>query len=352
MKYTRNKVKRSERPKWWASNYSLKEKTYYLRDRVFLPYSKNKYDFDELAPRKIIYHNTNSNLTIGFLGDIMPINKQEIALDDELKRELASLDILVANLEGIITQKRRVLALSHDISILNKIKTIAPNAKIFINLANNHSADFGKEEFEQCKKILRDNGFEIFGHKNKPYLDYEKIRLFAATYWSNQKIECANPFDYSGYEKINSYLDEKKINILLPHWGYEMQLYPTKEQQRFIDKVDKWHLIVGNHSHCPQPMLSDEKNKKITAFSLGNFCYSHYNTNHYGGAFLKVSLNTQSDIPSITSANFLLTQMNFDKKNIIKISSVKKLDYKKIRIKSLKRRVLPNISINMLLNFL
>ncbi len=334
-------IKEKEQPKWWASDYSTKEKILFSRDRLLTPNKTGNNKFKKIiSQQKTNNKHLNYDLSIGFLGDIMPINNKKIVLTSTLKKELNRLDILVVNIEGIITPKKRFLALSHNKSILAKLKKISPKAKIIVNLANNHIADFGKKEFQNSKKIIENYGFKTFGDLDNPYFDSKYFRLLGATYWNNQKFTYANSFNFTNFQKVNSVFSKQKINVFLPHWGYEMQLYPTINQVNFAENLKNWDLVVGNHSHCPQPTMFNSTNPKVIAFSLGNFCYSHYNPNHYGGAFLKICFNTKKEKrPKMIKSKYLLTEMNFKKNNVLKIKDVKKLNYSKMRIKAIKKKI-------------
>lgn len=233
-------IKEKEQPKWWASDYSTKEKIIFLRDRLLTPNKTGNNRFKKIiSHQKTNYKHLNSDLTIGFLGDTMPVNNKEIVLTSTLKKELHYLDILAVNIEGIITSKKRFLALSHNKSILDKLQKLSPKAEIIVNLANNHIADFGKKEFESSKKIIENYGFKTFGDLDNPYFDFKNFRFLGATYWNNQKFTYANSFSFIDFQKVNSIFSKQKINVFLPHWGYEMQLYPTINQVSFSEKLKK-----------------------------------------------------------------------------------------------------------------
>lgn len=325
--------------KWWSSDYSLKEKMSFLRDRLFLPYSKNQNEFRTINNHeKIFLPNFSIDLRIGFLGDIMPINGKKLIIDKALENEFKKLDILVVNLEGIITTKKRYLALSHDYDILEKIRNLSKDAHILFNLANNHSSDFGKSHFIESKKVIEEFGFKTFGTSLKPYLDFKNFRFYGASYWCNQNLDLVNSFNYSELRKINSSHNKDKICIFLPHWGYEMQLYPHKNQINFANQLKNWDLIIGCHSHCPQPIIYNDDNPQAVAFSLGNFCYSHYNPNHYNGAFLSISFNLQNDKPKLVEQKFMITEMYFENKNII-INNGVKLKYLELRKRKIAKKL-------------
>lgn len=325
---------------WWASSYSGIEKIRYLRDRVMLPSKRHKNDFSEIVTHSTVLQNLSDEvIKIGFTGDLMPVGDSKIKISPEFSAYLNSVDILVINLEGIITKKRRYLALSHDKSILEFIGSLAERKKILINVANNHAGDFGSGEFYKSIKWIESFGFETFGYKEKPFIDVDKFRFYSATNWSNQQFYEINRFDIHELSDINWFYNNMKINIFLPHWGYEMQLYPTKKQVEFTRKIfGTWDLVVGSHTHCPQPCVLNtvNGNDKLIAYSLGNFAYSHYNPNHYFGAFLFLKFNKNIEKPVLAEYEFKLTQMKSENGEIT-IDFKPVLQYKSLRSEKLRR---------------
>jgi hypothetical protein len=99
----------------------------------------------------------------------------------------------------------------------------------------------------------------------------EEIRVITGTQWSNQP--CIHSCKLKESEQ---YLKQDSFNILFPHWGYELELYPRIgiiNQGR--DLLSKFDALIGHHSHCPQPIsFFNIKNlSKLIAFSLGDFCF-------------------------------------------------------------------------------
>jgi hypothetical protein len=292
----------------------------YLRGRIMSPSTKRKEQFPEIKTHNHVFSKPDGeNITIGFTGDVMPVKGKAIELDDILAEKINSVDILVFNLEGIITAKKRFFALSHDSEILRFFSGLSKNKKILVNLANNHSGDFGKEEFIKSLKIIESYGFEPFGISEKPFADVGNFRFCGATYWSNQHFEPILQFKSGNLQFINQFATAGKTNILLPHWGYEMQMFPSRKQVEMAGEfLQHWDVIVGNHTHCPQPFSLIEVNgvKKPVAWSLGNFCYTHYNPNHYFSAFLTTRFNIENSSSELAYYDYCITQMDHTPKKI------------------------------------
>ncbi|MCL2028093.1 MAG: CapA family protein [Bacteroidales bacterium] len=329
---------------WWTSDYSLKEKVAFFRDRVCLPsnYTKTLPSIAETHRKQLKNTVSDKKIKMVFLGDILNINGWDLEVDDNIKNSISNADIMVYNQEGVITEKRRILAVAHDHDILEKIKSLAPNAKILANVANNHSGDFGLESFLQSNEQTENFGFNIFGSAEKPFIDVDQFRFFGCTQWSNQAFDEIINFRLTDeVEKFDRYRSSEKYNIFLPHWGYEMQLMPTKQQCDFTDRLIGWDLVVGNHSHSPQPVVyNSDKQPELIAYSLGNFAFVHYNPNHFYGAILVLEFDVSSSKPVLLSSDYMLTIMDYihsEKKRTIKINPIDQLNYAKLRRKIMLR---------------
>lgn len=326
-----------EKTRIWASDYNTLEKLSYLRGRFFLPYSKNVTGL--IHENRVGHLRSNiglQNYKIVFVGDIMPANGKSIKVNPALLKLLKSATLIVVNLEGIISTKKRPLALSHDYKIVDFLNSISENSSILVNVANNHAGDFGAKAFYDSIDILINEGFSIIGSKESPRHETDFFNFYSSSYWSNQKFYDISRFNYNSEVMINDNIVPNKFNVFLPHWGYEMQLYPTKEQHDFVRKLQKWNLIIGTHSHCPQPIeiLCSNAHSQIICYSLGNFCYQHYNSNHYHGSIFSIETLTDKNDTTL-NYQYFYTKMK-QTKNAIEVNFSDKLEYKKMRIDTIK----------------
>lgn len=261
---------------FWKSNYSIREKIDWLYLRITGHSKKNRNLFEKQKNmEKIPKKKYNKKITLLFTGDVMPINNNKISLSKEVKEFVKDVDLVVLNLEGIITKRRRWLALAHNKEILPKIKSLFKNKKIILNCANNHSGDFGKKELENSLSIIKKQGFKIIGPKNKKSISFSGINLVSGTFWSNQDHSFVNHYNDEAVEEINKLIKPNYLNIFLPHWSYEMHTYPRSEEIILAKKLlNKWDIIIGNHPHCPQPteVLNQKGKLKLVSYSQGDFC--------------------------------------------------------------------------------
>lgn len=187
-------------------------------------------------------------------------------------------DLVVGNLEGPITSQASVTQngsglLQFTFSPQLVRDTLVPLGFTAVNLANNHTLNFGQSGYEETKASLVQNGILFFGSPSNS----ENL--------STHKEVNGKSFCLIGYEEfINSdpqpILDEIRSLrascyriILFTHWGVEYISAPTDKQKTlahsFIDAGAD--VIIGSHPHIVQP-LEIYKNKAIF-YSLGNFMF-------------------------------------------------------------------------------
>jgi len=162
----------------------------------------------------------------------MKIGKYQLRFEKRVIKFFKDVNLMVGNLEGIITKKRwqGFSAQKHKISILRQLRRLGPRPKNWLLCAsNNHSSDFGDREFQKSNKIIRCKGYKVFGDAphNQSFLFKNEINLVSGTMWNNQK-EHKN---VAQFENIDNHYKKKKFNILYPHWHYENESYVRKRIQ-------------------------------------------------------------------------------------------------------------------------
>lgn len=182
--------------------------------------------------------------------------------------------------------------------------------------ANNHSNDSGKSGVVNTIKTLDDYGFYYTGtfenaaQKNAfyPLIVYRnnfKIAFLNYTYGTNG-IPTRSPTIVNMIEEAKIKKDIAEAKSLRPdfiitvmHWGNEYQLVENREQDRLADSIFHWgsDLIIGAHPHVVQPVKEfiqkkpdGSLEKKVIAFSLGNFISGQRKTNTDGGLMFEVEI--------------------------------------------------------------
>jgi hypothetical protein len=252
--------------------YSLKEAFVWLGHFIFGPKINNKRRI-EIIPKSYVLNEISPEYTLSFIGDIMDLSFKDLVIDQSVKSFIRGSDFLIGNFEGIITSEtKEIIDKRHKPQILDALKTVFPPNKTYLSVANNHGGDFGPRSFLNSLNQLMEKGFNVFGTRKNPFIDInDRIRILGGTQWSNHP--CNYLYDLLEPEK---YLKENSFNIIYPHWGYELELDPRtitiKKGKALLDKFD---VVIGQHSHCPQPIsyYSNGGISKLIAYSLGDFCF-------------------------------------------------------------------------------
>jgi hypothetical protein len=220
-------------------------------------------------PHDVRVSSVDPRVTIALIGDVMPTSGNRCIPGRRLGEFLEDADYLVLNLEGVISKDRRVInGLRHAKSILGFLSELFPVERTVIGCANNHSGDCGWREFNRCYGLMQNRGWRVVGRRDQPSVLLEDaVQVTACTFWSNQACE----FIASMEGRNGGFSADAHFNILFPHWGYEMELYPRPNQIALAKELlGEWGLIIGHHSHCPQPITW--YGDGCVAYSLGNFC--------------------------------------------------------------------------------
>ncbi|MBD3228893.1 MAG: hypothetical protein GF329_11960 [Candidatus Lokiarchaeota archaeon] len=278
-----------------STPYNFKEKVCWLKNNIFGPLKKFN-DLITFLPQKIQLNDIKPEIKLGFIGDVMKMGKRELEFSDELKNFFNDIDYLIMNFEGTISDGKKVfMAQKHDERIISFLKALFPPKNTILGCSNNHSGDFGWTEFNKSYNMLKEHGFIVMGRRDEPSIMLKhKINLVNLTRWSNQPCEYISKFDC-----IESYINpEANFKILYPHWGFEMQLYPNSKQiEGTKSLLNDWDLIVGHHSHCPQPITAYKirENLKLVAYSLGNFCFDSKFQKYRHGMVLNAEIGPDQD---------------------------------------------------------
>eukprot|EP01086_Lenisia_limosa_P002578 TRINITY_DN1617_c0_g1_i2.p1 TRINITY_DN1617_c0_g1~~TRINITY_DN1617_c0_g1_i2.p1 ORF type:complete len:386 (-),score=63.23 TRINITY_DN1617_c0_g1_i2:29-1186(-) len=255
--------------------YSIKEvvgwvwRTYVTKG----PSTKNKGIVDQIA------HSTKLNdildedkFELVFFGDFMDTRSHSLSFDSSIKDFVSTADWMVINMEATVTDddKSYLFAQRHTKADVYTLSTLFPANRTLMSLANNHSGDFSKAIFEESNQFLKSIGYHLVGTAEEPFSDIiPNTRVVAATQWSNQPSDLIvhlSPKYVNHMSKVDSF------NVLLPHWGYELEVYPRPEVVATVpDFLPYFETIIGSHSHSPQPVTESRfGNRRLVAYSLGD----------------------------------------------------------------------------------
>lgn len=294
---------------------------------------------------------------IGFVGDIMKMNKFDLEFHPDIKAFFDGVHVIVGNLEGIVSNLScPTLKQSHPRSILTQLENLlSGNTKWLLCLSNNHSEDFSSVQFNRSlHRIQRRDKFDAFGRDDVSFIhnNTNDIHFFSLTEWSNQKTwdytlkyDNTNPTPFSNLNRVTNLIENNNFNILLPHWGYENEKYVrsrfqsdakalltgkdqnySKFQNKIRNKRNRiilpntahhWDLIFAHHPHVLQPLITvmdkivDDQGKpifdanrnvipfkKLAIFSAGNFTSGANiirKKKHISGVILKCEIGPLED---------------------------------------------------------
>lgn len=181
-------------------------------------------------------------------------------------------DLTIVNLEGTFTELTsradKQYAFKGDPSYVEILTSGSVEA---VNVANNHSKDYGTESYYDTLDVLRGAGVKYFGYGTTLLMEVNGIQVgMLGTYELAQGIECKEDL-LAGLQSLKD--QGAQVIIASFHWGVEREHYPTDVQVELAHlAIDNGaDLVLGHHPHVLQGI---EKYKgKYIAYSLGNFCF-------------------------------------------------------------------------------
>ena len=274
----------------YPTPYDLKESLKCILRICFRTGRKNPLNI-QFIDKKICLNPIKKQKKIGFIGDIMQVTGKRVHFSPEMIDFFKGCDAIIGNFEATITKvEHQRYALRQDEIIIDALKELFPPDKFYLSIANNHAGDFGEIACRKSAQLLTDNGFHVFGFKESPFIDInENVRVWTGTMWSNEPCDYIARFDdLFDFNKNNSTssidkTDNVLFNICYPHWGYEIELYPRADiVHKGLTLFEKFDMVIGSHSHTIQPVAHNKIDSvnKLTAYSLGDFCFC-YNLSKY-----------------------------------------------------------------------
>ncbi len=181
-------------------------------------------------------------------------------------------DLTLVNLEGVFTDYKRAEKKPFTFRATPKYADILTGSSIeAVNLANNHTKDFGARGLADTKQALdeRSIAYAIDWEPTVIEVKGRKVALFGMAYpVFDQKVGkvCAQIAEY----RVRADID---LIIISCHWGVEMKYDQDIDQKRAAARFVEAgaDLVVGTHPHVLQGMQMYQG--KPIFYSLGNFCF-------------------------------------------------------------------------------
>jgi len=226
---------------------------------------------------------------------------------EKIHSELLSNDLVVANLEGPVTDNESVSVTAKMESPESYFftfdpswaKTLFENNIRLVNLGNNHILNFGGKGLAATKNYLKKAGVNYFGAPDYPRIKTTEINGVKITFISYNEFSAYGEIESAAViEEIQKAKQFSDVIIVFSHWGAEYLSEPAESVENlaheFIDAGAD--LVIGSHPHVIQP-IEVYKGKRIY-YSLGNFIFDQYfseKTKKGLGAVLKIE-KTGDDI--------------------------------------------------------
>ncbi len=180
-------------------------------------------------------------------------------------------DLTIINLEGPLTTRGVAAEKEFAIRGLPNYTGILKAGSIeTVNLANNHTYDYGNVGYTDTITALNKEQIGYFGEDNIYYTIANdiKVAILGAKGWvSNQNVK----------NTLKKRIDEAKkqadLIIVEFHWGIERENYANSTQQDLAKYVIEQgaNLVLGSHPHVIQG-IGSYKGANIV-YSMGNFCF-------------------------------------------------------------------------------
>ena len=181
-------------------------------------------------------------------------------------------DLTIVNFEGTLTtlntRQDKEFAFKGEPEYVNILTSGSVEA---VNLANNHSRDYGMQSLADTRNYLSQAGITHFGYDQTAVMECKGIKIgLVGIYVLPYGLGCMQQLK-DNIAKVQS--EGATITIVNFHWGIEREYYPNSVQKQLAHAaIDSGaDLVIGEHPHVLQGI--ETYNGKQIVYSLGNFCY-------------------------------------------------------------------------------
>lgn len=288
-----------------------------------------------------------TRLSLLFVGDIMQHDSNIAAALDPISNKydysacfeyvapiLRTADLTIGNLELTLAGApfKGYPQFSAPDALAVELKRVGFDVLV---TANNHSLDRRRKGLERTLKVLdsleiahtgtfkdsidRVNVYPLIIKK-----DGFQLSLLNYTYGTNG-IPVTKPNIINLIDTVAIKIDLAKARaqesdaiIVFLHWGAEYQSLPNQEQKRLAALClrEGAKLVIGAHPHVLQPMVWNQQDDQLIAYSLGNFVSGQRPRYRDGGAMLWIDLQKiRHDSTSATSIRNAEYELEWVKKS-------------------------------------
>lgn len=179
-------------------------------------------------------------------------------------------DITIVNFEGTLTTNKKRARKTFTFKGPKKYASILKKGSVeVVNLANNHSKDYGKSSLTHTQNTMRKNNIGYCRNTVIHYQTVNDVKMAFLGFSALEKVTKNHIKTGIAQAKENN----AEIIIVSFHWGVERKYYPNAKQKSLghyaIDCGAS--LVLGHHPHVLQGIES--YNGRYIVYSLGNFCF-------------------------------------------------------------------------------
>lgn len=185
-------------------------------------------------------------------------------------------DLTVANLEGALTDSEAREDKEYAFKGPAEYAKILSQASVdAVNLANNHSHDFGDQGFTDTQNNLDAENILHFGYDETVVTEIKGIKVGLVGIYELEDHLGREPQVRTNIQKVKD--EGAQLIIVSFHWGNELDTEPDSNQRTLARlAIDEGaDLVVGHHSHVLQG--TEQYKGKNIVYSLGNFCFGGNN---------------------------------------------------------------------------
>lgn len=214
---------------------------------------------------------TNFGYTNSFTNVLDDNNRDFSYFFSKVYSILGNDDLSIANLETTFTSSTnrvdKTFNFKGDKDYTNILTTGSIEA---VNLANNHTHDYGEEGISDTKDALDEAGVPYFGYDDYAIINIDGIDIGLAGITGWDEATAKNNTD-----KAIEYFHQNNVEIIIMtyHWGVEREYEQNSTQENIAHyAIDSGaSLVIGHHPHVLQGI--EYYNGKYIVYSLGNFVF-------------------------------------------------------------------------------
>ena len=181
-------------------------------------------------------------------------------------------DLTIANFEGTLTDSEDREDKEYAFKAPAEYAGILTSGSVeAVNTANNHSHDYGNQDYEDTISALDSAGILNFGYDQTLVTEVKGIKVgLVGIYELKDHLERKEQLKQN-IAKVKA--EGAQITIVIFHWGNEKEEVPDSNQTTLAHlAIDEGaDLVCGHHPHVLQG-IEEYKGKNIV-YSLGNFCF-------------------------------------------------------------------------------